>query len=273
MRIDPVIAGDDEDEYRAASIEPAALDLGDRNAARTLDLGDDDVAEVALPEGFVFPFFGEEVDTIWVGANGAIRVDEGLVPASNLGLPQSLGPHIAVYWDDLDPSQGGRVRTYYDGPRFVVSWERVPVAAGGLVTAQAHMFADGRIELHYPSVTTGPTAYGLGATIGIQRNGDYLALSVDDDALLQADDAIAFDHGSSIASALRLPDSTPCADQVAVGPADVPICGGHGDVELSSPPVPTICAPHRDAIVGAEIVLGDDRQPVRSRRNRAAVRR
>lgn len=262
LRIDPVLVGGDADEYRAGRIERAELAVDELVPGSGLDLGDDDVVEVGLPSGFVFPFFGDEIDTLWIGANGAIRTTSGAVAATNASLPSVNGPEIAVYWDDLDPSEGGRVSTYYDGTRFVVAWDRVPNAAGGVVSAQAHLYADGRIELHYPSVSSGTSGYGVSATIGIQHDIDALALSTNSDEFLLGIDAVAFDTSSCVASALRLPDSTPCSDRVVALPMTVDICGGHQDVSFTTPGVPTICAPHSNAVVMGSLWLGEDRQAV-----------
>jgi hypothetical protein len=263
LQIDAVLAEDAGADYRAAAIEPRALDLASLAPGPGLALGDDDVVAVPLPSGFEFPYFDEIVDTLWVGSNGGIRVTAGDIPAANVGLPATLAPAIAVYWDDLDPSLGGRVVTWSDRDRFVVAWEDVPVTAGGRIHAQAHLFRDGRIEFHYPAVSSGPSAHGASATIGVQHDGD--ALEVDGaTALLSEHDAIALDRTSCIASPLRLADSTPCSDRPVVEATEVQICAAEGRATFAAPTVPTVCASHPAAIVAGDFLLAGERQPVAS---------
>lgn len=262
LRIDPVLADDASSDYRAAEIELQPLMTTARGGGPSLSLGDDEVVAVALPPGFVFPFFGEEMDTIWVGANGGIRFSSGLIAPSNSAFPASTGPDIAVYWDDLDPTLAGRVVTHLELDRFVVAWESVAVAAGGTISAEAHLFRDGRIELHYPSVAAGPDAFGASATVGVQFDGDALELSMDDPSLLESAAGIAIDTTTCIASALRIPDTTPCHDVVPVQPIQIDICGVSADVELTVPGMPTICAPHGADLVSGDLYAGLERVPV-----------
>lgn len=259
LRIDPLLADDESSGYRAAAIEPRVLALDKLVPGHALALGDDDVVAVPLPDGFLFPYFGDDVDAIWVGANGGIRVTAGDIPATNTGLPASLAPHIAAYWDDLDPTAGGRVTTYAAVDRFVIAWEDVAVASGGSVNVQLHLFRDGRIEMHYPSVSSGPDDHGASATIGVQLDGDALEVSDASDVLLNAHAALAIDATSCIASALRLPDSTPCADRPVVADDEVAICGTHADVQLSRPAVPTTCGAHAATTVRGTLWIDDER--------------
>lgn len=258
LRVEPVVAEDAEADYRAGAIEPGWIDTSLLSPGPGLALGDDDVLAVSLPQDFVFPYFDEDIDTIWVGANGGIRVTNGDVPATNLGLPASGGPQIAVYWDDLDPTVSGRVVTYARTDRFVVAWEDVAVASGGTISAQAHLFRDGRIELHYLSMADGPAAFGGSATIGVQFDGDALELSENSTALLSSDASFALDRTTCIASALRLPDSTPCADRVAAAPFEIAICAAEADVSLTVPDAPSICAKRTSSVIGGTVLLGDE---------------
>ena len=260
LRVEPVLAEDLASDYRTGEIELRALSADVLVPGAELALGDDDVVAVALPEGFEFPFFDETVDTLWVGANGGVRVSNGDIPASNTGLPSSLGPHIAVYWDDLDPSLGGRVAAFDAGDRFVVAWDDVALAAGGRVSAQLHLFRDGRIELHYPNVGNGASAFGASATIGIQADGDALELSDDDSGLLTGANALAIDRTSCVASALRLADSTPCADRAAVAPHEIEVCGVQTAATLSKPAVPTTCEAHTGTFIRGRVWQGSERQ-------------
>ncbi len=263
LRIDPVV-GPDAGSYRAGAIEPRNVAVDRLPGVTTLALGDDDVVSVELPEGFSFPFFGTTVRQLYVGANGGVRVAPGGIGASNGTFPNTgSAPHIAPFWDDLDPSQSGNVRTYFDGTRFIVAWENVAVVSGGHVSVQLHIYGDGRIEFHYPNVEVAYTSSRAAkATIGIQDGSDHLTLSVNDDALLSATSALALEGGSCIASALRLPDSGTCNDRPSTLPLNVEICGVSDSVEVSPPALPTMCDPHEDAFLSGGVFADGNRLPV-----------
>ena len=75
----------------------------------------DDVETINLP--FTFRFYGVEYDQISISSNGWIAMGETeLESFRNYELPGVGGPSkmIAVFWDDLKTSNGGRVYTWYD---------------------------------------------------------------------------------------------------------------------------------------------------------------
>ncbi len=113
-------------EFSPASFDFVALDLV---GGTPLGLGDDEEADVTLP--WAFPFYGVDYSEITVSANGGVRFGAGgEVAYANTCLPDngSTTVDIAVFWDDLNPAEGGEVRTWYDSSldRFIVSWEAVP---------------------------------------------------------------------------------------------------------------------------------------------------
>ena len=264
LEISAPVAGTSTTPFRAGAIERRWVELERLPNVTTLALGDDDVATVTLPEGFSFSFNGQSITTVFVGANGGIRVSAGSIVASNGALSFSTGtPDIAPYWDDLDPSVAGRVMTHFDGSRFVIGWHDVHHASGGAVNVQAHLFADGRIEFHYGNVglTGGTSAYGGSATIGVRGSTAALTISQNDDTVLQAANALVIGSGSCVASSLRLPSSVPCDDRPGATASSVEICGASDVVEFASPGLPNICEPHTDGFVTGGIYLDQTRLP------------
>ena len=83
---------------------------------------------------------------------------------------------IAVFWEDLDPSEGGRVYYRITGSapnrRFIAQWNDVPPwLEGGGGTFQAILYeGSGDILLQYLDTNFNNTSVnsGIGATVGVQ---------------------------------------------------------------------------------------------------------
>lgn len=216
----PLGSGVDSFGNFAGEIAGAFVPLAGVAGATVVTLGDDDVATVDLPAGFDFPFYDlGSFDELVVGANGGIRLSAGGIGPNNAALPStSDAPEIAVLWDDWDPSSDGDVLTFFDGTRFIVSWESVRHAgaagAEGAGSFQAHLFADGRIEFHYFDVDLGvPTLDNGGeATVGIQDGlGDFVQVAHEDESLLASGvRGLGFAASGCIASQVEIPTSIAC---------------------------------------------------------------
>lgn len=208
----------------AADFVPIVGKLG----AMQLSLTDDNTARVSLPSGFSFPWYGTTVSNyLYVGANGGISTTNAAISAANTGLPASTGvdaPDIAVYWDDLDPSSGGGVYYWFDGTRVIVSWEDVPhgrdsgSSSTDGVSVQAHIYANGRIELHYLDTDVGDSAYdhGNSATIGVGNVAGTHAVEIgyNSNALLSGGGAaigIAVDEDGCLADGIVVPPEVACS--------------------------------------------------------------
>jgi Ca2+-binding RTX toxin-like protein len=224
----PLGSGVDGFGYFAGELAPDFVPIASKPGAIQLSLTNDNTARVSLPSGFDFPFYGTTVSTyLYVGANGGINTTNAAVAAGNTHLPASTSvnaPDIAVYWDDLDPSSGGGVYAWFDGVRFIVSWEDVPHGRDGGstttdgVSVQAHIYASGRIELHYLDTNVDDADYDLGksATIGIGNIAGTRAVEVtyDSNALLTADVVaigIAHDEDGCLADGLVIPPQVACS--------------------------------------------------------------
>jgi hypothetical protein len=248
----PLGSGVDGFGHFAGVVAGDFVPLADNPGATVLDVGADGIQAVALPSSLGFTYYGDPVTEVVVGANGGLRFSIGSIGPSNTSLPTSLSnaPDIAVYWDDLDPSTAGTVSTFFDGRRFIVSWESVPHAAasaGGDVSVQAHLYPGGRIELHYDDTEVGDGAldFGASATIGMQSGGDFVQVSHNDATLLAAGlRGLAFDTTECIASPLVIPPFVSCTTP-EVG---VTVCSAHGQVVQVPLPDVEECAPDAELV-------------------------
>lgn len=264
----PLGSGVDGFGYFAGELAPDFVPIASKPGTTQLSLTDDGYSRIFLPSGFTFPFYGTTVSSyLWVGANGGINTTPGSVTPSNTGLPATGAntPDIAVYWDDLDPSSGGGVYTWFDGTRFIVSWEDVPHGRDGSssttngVSVQAHVYQSGRIELHYLDTDVGDASYDLGksATIGIGNVAGTLAVEVDhDDATLLTSGVAAV--GLSLSSKGCLADGLIIPPQVACTGDDhyATVCTPTGDTVVLPLPDVSLCASGSVGVEGEVIESG-----------------
>nr|MBN2278305.1 carboxypeptidase regulatory-like domain-containing protein [candidate division Zixibacteria bacterium] len=172
------------------SDDPAGPDFGwiDISTVGTevSGLGDDDTTG-AIVIGFDFPFYENSYSSIYIGSNGILSFDSGVRTRTNVAIPNSATPnnYIAMWWDDLDPRQGGNIYYYYDASeaRFVVSFVSIRnyTSSGGTgsLTFQAILYPNGRLLLQYLTMDPGSDADGLsGATIGIENDAGDDGLQV-----------------------------------------------------------------------------------------------
>jgi subtilisin family serine protease len=138
--------------------------------------GDDAVsAPVAL--GMSFPFYGGSFTSVRVCTNGFLSFTSTATPYDNQGLPNSGGTEnmVAPMWDDMDFGTAQRVYTYYDGSRYIVTWQGVPhYQTGGPYTFQAILYPTGEIRFQYQSLGSITNS----ATVGIQNATKTTGLTV-----------------------------------------------------------------------------------------------
>ena len=149
----------------------------------------DDVETISLP--FTFKFYGQEYDEISICSNGWIAMGEtDLESFRNYQMPGVGGPAkmIAVFWDDLKLSNGGRVYTWHDQieKKFYVEWSEVRTYQNNsLETFQAVLYdpsyyitptGDGEILLQYKEFNN--TSYG--SYSWDQIHGNYCSVGIED---------------------------------------------------------------------------------------------
>jgi Ca2+-binding RTX toxin-like protein len=262
----PLGSGTDTFGHFAAEMAGGFVELTGKLGAEVLAVGDDGSAPVSLPSGFTFDFYNEgPVSVLTVGANGGINIGTTGIGSTNTSLPAPggvLAPNIAVYWDDLDPSAGGNVLTWYDGQRFIVSWEHVPHGNGsgasfGEVSVQAHLYADGRIEFHYADTDVGASAYNFGrsATIGISNTArtDVVQVSFNNNSLLGSGvESVGMFGGNCVGDELVLDPIIGCSarDHAAT------VCTSSGSAVAVPTPDISTCAPLSTTLEASVIESG-----------------
>jgi len=142
-----------------------------------VEIGDDDYSD-AIDIGFAFPYYENEYTQLYIGSNGILTFGSGSSARSNLGFPNSTAPNnmIAMWWDDLDPEEGGNVYYYHDVAtgRFIVSFVDIRnyqyPDGTGLLNFQAIIYPNGKVTVQYGTMDPGSDAEGLNsASIGIEN--------------------------------------------------------------------------------------------------------
>lgn len=128
-----------------------------------------------VPLGLSFPLYTSTFTETSITSDGTLMFDwtypyTGLLERC-LPSTEAFFNLLAPFRTDLDPSRGGSVRygTINNGATFVVSFERVPTAAGPLertFTFQTLLHRDGRIVYQYADLGALPERL----SVGIQKN-------------------------------------------------------------------------------------------------------
>ncbi|MGE0788030.1 MAG: hypothetical protein AB7S26_20325 [Sandaracinaceae bacterium] len=186
--------GTDAFGYRGCQITmaPSALPCPDiRGTGTSAPIGDE--AQVSVPIGFPFTFYGTSFSTLAIQSNGALTFtpDPDELDFINACFPTAIAhnPMIAALWDDIDPSQPGagvRYQTRGATPSrtFQVQWNAPRYVSGGggdpgWWSAILHEGSN-RIDLCYHDVGFGTTGSdGSSATVGIQSATSALQFSCD----------------------------------------------------------------------------------------------
>ena len=149
----------------------------------------DDVETINLP--FTFTFYGQDYDQISICSNGWIAMGQtSLESFRNYQIPGVGGPSpmIAVFWDDLKLTNGGRVYTWYDQTekKFYVEWSEVRTYQNNSTeTFQAVLYdpsyyitptGDGEILLQFKDFNN--TSYG--SYSWDQIHGNYCSVGIED---------------------------------------------------------------------------------------------
>lgn len=141
--------------------------------------GDDVSADISLPTGFFFSFFGtlySQFNTLKVSSNGYITFSPNATAVSNKTIPfhgiNDPDAYIAPFWDDLIITSDAlytAVLGHAPAHRFVVQWNNVGRAAAPALPLTFQIVLhelDSRIEFHYGALSN----TGTSATIGIEND-------------------------------------------------------------------------------------------------------
>ncbi len=138
------------------------------------NVGGDGNESVALP--FSFNFFGENEDSVTIGANGFLTFAP--VTGSNFAnqqIPSTANPNlfIAPFWDDIEPQNGGGVYYYGTDEYFIVQFDSVPgfgfppfIPIPAPVSFQVILYPDGTIKMQYEDVEN--SAMRTSSTVGLE---------------------------------------------------------------------------------------------------------
>jgi|GEM_PF-3076673 len=145
------------------------------NVGTQITLGDDAYQVVNLP--FDFPFFDEINSALKVSSNGYLTFGSDGVNPSNSAIPTQWNTNnmIAPFWDDLDPSVGGKVYYHSLGDRFIIQYDQIPrKGTFGNYTFQVILDANGEILYQYRNMEGLKTS----ATIGVENAAGTKGLQV-----------------------------------------------------------------------------------------------
>lgn len=138
------------------------------------NVGGDGNETVSLP--FSFNFFGENEDSVTIGANGFLT----FAPLTgsnfvNQQIPNTANPNlfIAPFWNDIEPQNGGGVYYYGTEEYFIVQYDSVPgfgfpplLPVPNPVSFQVILYPDGTIKMQYEDV--GNSTQTTSSTVGLE---------------------------------------------------------------------------------------------------------
>ena len=125
----------------------------------------DDGVSALFNIGFNFPFYGESETQFQMGGNGVVSLSAGGVNNVNRVLPHEAIPSqsFCLFWDDLNPSDGGSFFYETQSNRLVVSYIGVPIyGTSDLLTFQLVLHSDGRIFYQYKTLNGNLTSCTIG---------------------------------------------------------------------------------------------------------------
>jgi hypothetical protein len=145
-----------------------------------LSLGDDDYEFVQLKGTETVFIFSHSFAGFYIGSNGYITFGEG-----DNEYSESLTRHfnikrISALFEDLSPSQGGKVSWKELADRAAVTWEKVAeYGSSNSNTFQIEMFFDGRIQISWLTVEAVNGIVGLSDGLGLPDDFEETDMSVE----------------------------------------------------------------------------------------------
>lgn len=184
-----------------------------------LSLLDEQTQPVTLP--FAFPFLGGTYSEARVSSNGFVGLSSPFAEYANTDLPNAdWGAMLAVFWDDLDPAEAGRV-VYQALDDCAVDCQgeqgglaridRCGVCAGGKtgiapdanVDCAGACFGDAVVDACGTCGGTSSDAASCGPKPDLVVDADYMAETIAEDFVDVASDACLFNEGCVTGTGLR----------------------------------------------------------------------
>lgn len=170
--------GPDGGGYYAAAMVYAFDDIR-LTGTRVLNSTDDNAILLEPGNGFMFEFYGQQWDSLYVSSNGLITFGEPESGYLNTSLEENPSvPAIAVLWDDLiaAASQGvyWQLKGSGDQQRLVLQWETSYFGSTAGISFQAILSeADSSIVVSYRDLDGNSSQHngGASATVGIKDAG------------------------------------------------------------------------------------------------------
>jgi len=154
--LEEVIPGGFLGTYTVISNAPGSCTATPNGTPTDVVLTDDDF-EGPLPLGFNFDFWGNTYTDFYISSNGYVTFGMGSTDLGEDPIPNTNTPNdiIALFWDDLDPGDGGTV-SYFDATVngqncMVVEFNQVIhccSAPNEMVTGQIIMCEDGSVTIN-----------------------------------------------------------------------------------------------------------------------------
>jgi len=112
--LEEVIPGGFLGTYTITSSGAGSCTATPNGTATDVILTDDDF-DGPFPLGFNFDFWGNTYTDFYIGSNGYVTFGQGFTDLGEDPIPNTNTPNdiIALFWDDLDPGDGGTV-SYFD---------------------------------------------------------------------------------------------------------------------------------------------------------------
>jgi hypothetical protein len=166
-----------------ATVETIATNYLSGQTPNTVSLSDDSVSGF-VPIGFNFVYFGGIYSQVRISSNGFFTFDDSTANGccSGVAIPNTATPnnHVAIWWEDLDPVDGGTVRYGTGGVApnryFIVEYSSIQhYPSGTPITAQAVLYEGSNlIDINCQNCTTESGAHSQGiedasGTLGVQR--------------------------------------------------------------------------------------------------------
>ena len=154
------------DYYELCEFETLVLPT-DPVGGTLLSLTDTGSATVQLTGGHEVLLYGTSYTTLYVNANGNLTFDGPDSDSTETIDDHFAQPRVSVFFDDIDPTEGGQISYKELADRVAVTWLNVTEdAAANSNTFQIELYYDGRIQLAWLGMDAADGLAGLAQGLG-----------------------------------------------------------------------------------------------------------